>query len=527
MRSRKRDVLRGARVEAAVFVVLAVWAFLPLAILFLRVSGFGISVRHGQGVFVGSTGPQVADHLQYMAWIRDSARHVLIANRFDVVRDPHVFFHPLFALSGLVSKVVSLRLAAIMWKPFTLVAVFLGYLAYVRRLVAGRAAQVVALVLALFFFTPATPLAQWLGIGGPTFQFGTKLMGLEMFPAGYLWGGYPGVFSVALMPVFLLGAERILVPSRRAAGRSNRWYIFWTGVAGLFTSWFHPWQGMTLLVIVGAYIAWDRFDRRSLALVVPVALTVTPLAYYFALSHTHSAWAAVSAPHAGYHHVGAWLVVGLAPAVLALPGIPGRNLDVQERFVRLWPVAALVVYFGLRQSWFYHAFVGISLPLAILGVRGWARLRLPRVVAPAVVLALTVPGMVFAVQWFETTRRDHFLADGERHALAYLDHSPRPGAVMAPLWLGQAVPAFADRNTWLGHYTWTPNYGQRLAQAESLFSGRFSANEARDLVRGVGPAFVASDCRHRADLTTLLGSLVTEVHRFGCATVYEVRASRV
>jgi hypothetical protein len=507
--------------------VLAMWAFLPLGILFFRFSPTVISVRSGQGVFVGSAGLQVADHMYYMAWIRDAAHHVLIANRFDVIRDPHLFFHPLFVLSGLVSRVVSLQLAALMWKPFTLVALYAGFAAYVRRLVAGRAAQLAALTLALFFFTPATPLAQWFGIGGATFQFGTKLMGLEMFPAGYLWGGYPGVFSVALMPLFLLGVERILVPSRRAAGRSNRWYVFWVGVAGLCASWFHPWQGMTLLVIIGASIAWDRFDRRNLALALPVLMTVAPLAYLFVLSHTASSWAAVSAHHAGYHHFGAWLVVGLAPAVLALPGVPGRDLDVQERLLRLWPVAVILVYVGLQRSWFYHAFVGISLPLAILGVRGWERLRLPRAAAAVVVVALTVPGMVFAVQWFETTRHDHFLAYGESEALAYLDRSERHGAVMAPLWLGQAVPAFADRNTWLGHYAWTPDYGQRLAQAESLFSGKLPASEVRDLVRRVGPAFVVSDCRHRADLTSLLGPLVTDVRRFGCATVYEVRSSRI
>jgi hypothetical protein len=522
MRSGKRDVRSGGGL--ALFVVLALWAVLPLGLLFFRFSSTGISVRGGQGVFIGSAGLQVADHLQYMAWIRDAAHHVLISNRFDVISDPHVFFHPLFALSGLVSRVVSLQLAALMWKPFTLVALYAGFAAYVRRLVEGRAAQLAALTLALFFFTPATPLAQWFGIGGATFQFGTKLMGLEMFPAGYLWGGFPGVFSVALLPLFLLGVERILERSRRRSGRSGRWYMWWTAAAGLCTSWFHPWQGMTLLVIVAGLIVWERFDRRNLALAVPVAFTIAPLVYFFALSHTDSAWSAVAAPHAGYHHVGAWLVVGLAPALLALPGVRGRDLDVQERLLRLWVPAALVVYFGLRQSWFYHAFVGMSLPLAILGVRGWHRLRLPRVVAVMVVLGLTVPGMIFAVQWFETTRRDHFLADGERHALAYLDRSDRAGPVLAPLWLGQAVPAFADRNTWVGHYTWTPNYGQRVEDAESLFSGTMTAEVARHLVRAVDPAFVVSDCRHRADLTQVMGPLITRVRHFGCATVYEVNA---
>ena len=453
---------------------------------------------------------------------------MLFANRFDVAQDPHLFFHPGFALSGLAWRLgVSLQVAALLWKPITLVALFLGFAAYVRRLLprSDRTGQAAALVLALFFVTPATPLLDWLGLGSGTLQYGTQVIGLEMFPAGYLWGGFPGVLSVAAMPLFLLGVERILEPSRRARGRSPRWYALWTGVAGLVASWFHPWQGMTLLVIVAGLVAWDRFDRRYLALSVPVLLTIAPLLYLFALSHTDSSWATASAFHPNYRHFGLWLVLGLAPAVLALPGFRGSNLDVQERALRLWPAAAILVYFGLRQSWFYHAFVGASLPLAILAVRGWPRLAMPRAIAVATILAVTVPGMAWTVQQLEKGKADHFFTDDESDALAYLERSPRPGAVMAPLWLGQAVPAFADRNTWLGHYTWTPDYGTRLQQAEALFGGQMSAPQARKLVRNAGVAFVATDCRDQANLTMLLGPLVAHVRHFGCATVYDMRSS--
>ena len=62
-------------------------------------------------------------------------------------------------------------------------------------------------------------------------------------------------------------------------------------------------------------------------------------------------------------------------------------------------------YGVLRQSWFYHAFVGISLPLAILAVRGWRRFGIPRTVAVLAILALTVPGMAFMVQQLRKLER--------------------------------------------------------------------------------------------------------------------------
>src|SRR5439155_25867837 len=135
--------------------------------------------------------------------------------------------------------------------------------------------------------TPATALVNLPGLGGHSLQFGTKVMGLEMFPAGYTWGGAsPGAISVALMPLFLLGVERLLDASKRRAGRSASWYLSWTSLAGLFAAWLHPWQGMTLLVIVGGFVAWDRFARRNLVLALPVVATAAPALYMSALSHT-------------------------------------------------------------------------------------------------------------------------------------------------------------------------------------------------------------------------------------------------
>ena len=42
-----------------------------------------------------------------------------------------------------------------------------------------------------------------------------------------------------------------------------------------------------------------------------------------------------------------------------------------------------------------HALGGLSLPLAILAVRGWRRLRLPAVAGAAAVALITVPGTVY------------------------------------------------------------------------------------------------------------------------------------
>ncbi|MBV9837517.1 MAG: hypothetical protein JO156_05325, partial [Solirubrobacterales bacterium] len=243
--------------ELLVLVMFSVWTLVPLFTL----------LGH-RGVFNGGYGLDLADLMQYMAFIRDSGEHLLISNRFDVAPSQHLLLDPGFALSGLLWRLgASIQLSLLIWVPISMAAVFAGFSLYARRLLAtDPKAVVAALLIALFFLTPATPLADWLH-GGPVLRFGTEVVGLEAFAGAYAWGTVPAL-AIALVPVFLLLIERALEPARRAPGRSARWYAGWAGVCGLLSAWLHPWQGLTLLVIVVGLAVWERFDRRCLALVV-------------------------------------------------------------------------------------------------------------------------------------------------------------------------------------------------------------------------------------------------------------------
>jgi hypothetical protein len=296
-----------------------------------------------------------------------------------------------------------------------------------------------------------------------------------------------------------------------------------TSIAGLAVSWFHPWQGLTLLVLVFAVTIWARLWGRVRVLAIPVLATLAPLVYYEVLSRTHSAWRTVSASN-NFPHFGDWLFLAMIPLlVLAAPGWGGTRLDLQQRLVRLWPVAAFVVYLGLQRSWIYHAFVGVSLPLAILAVNGWRRLGIPTAAAAVAIAIFTIPGAVWYLTRVNELGEQHFLMPGEARAMRYLASLPGTGGVLARVPLGTAVPAFSGRNTWVGHPTWTPDYTHRTSQADALFGGRLGPPQSQALVRQTGARFLLADCRAVGNLRPLLGSLVLGMHRFGCAAVYEVR----
>jgi hypothetical protein len=513
MRARSLD-----RWELATLALLAVAAFAPLVILLVRAGIEGTT-------WTGSDGRNPADQLQYLAWIRDSGEHGVASNRFGFHGGDHVFLHPMFFLSGLVWKAgVDVRLAFVLWKPIALAVLFVGFLAYVRRLEARPWPRRAALLLGLFAFTPAAAVVRPFDIGGARGSEEIGLLGAELFAAGRLWGYLPAATAIGLMPLFLLGVERILDPSRRAPGRSRGWYLAWTAAAGLVATWLHPWQGEILIAIVAALALWGRFDRRYLALAPALVATAVPLGYYFLLGESDPAWE-LARDRSGdlAHYVAAVVLLGLAPlAAFAIVGAASPARDEQERMLRLWPLAALLVYL-VSPSSAYHAFNGLALPLAVLSVRGWCRLGLGRTLALAAVAVLLVPAAIHGARVLRDEPGDppHLLEGGEADALAALDDSPRPGGVLAAYRLGGAVPGLTDRSSWLGHPSWTPDWDARNTAMIRLFNGQLAPREIRFLFASTGAAFLLGDCTQN-DISKELGSLVTSSRRFGCATLYEL-----
>ena len=190
----------------------------------------------------------------------------------------------------------------------------------------------------------------------------------------------------------------------------------------------------------------------------------------------------------------------------------------------LWPVAALVVYFSLSRSARLPALEGISLPLAVLAVRGWARLRLPGPVAVAAVAVAVLPGMVYSAQTFRDTVDAHgvpyTIRDDERAALRYLAHRPPRGPVLSPDYIGTTVPALAGRRT-LAAYPALDLGRKGPGAVTAVFDAHEPIDMARGVVRKLHPPFLLSDCRHRTNLTPALAPLGYTRRGFGCAAVYE------
>lgn len=513
---------------------LAALACARLAMLLVRAGQTGLE-------WTGADSMQPHDGMEYLGWIVESSRHVLIANPFRLDPTPADFLHPGLAVSGLLHRLgLSSSAAYLLWKPVAVGALFAAVLGIVRLTLSGRLARGCALALALFTISPTWWLAGHLH---PSLTSYVRLVLVrdDLWPGTFLWG-YPfGTLGVACLAGGLVAWTRA-----RGAGRLSPW----PPLLALAAAWLQPWQGVTLLALIwvteGVLLRRARRARPAEpAAGAPVALLAAttvaaaiPLAYYLALSRLDPSWEL--AGRASQIEGWPWWIVpaSVAPlAIVALLGYRGPAPGFAAIAIRLWPPAALLLFAFIALThvgtFAIHALQGLTIPLAVLSVSGVARLRLVRpgragaLAAVALVAVATVPFAARRISNEWTAVRDTPASDlipkGERDALRALERDPRAGGVLARAEIGAAVPALAGRRTWVGHLAWTPGFFRRVVLADELFKGRMDPARARAFVRATGARFLLADCASDPGLGARLGPVVGAPRRFGCAAVYTVR----
>jgi hypothetical protein len=476
-----------------------------------------LAAAHGL-VWTGIDGEYPVDQMQYLAWVQDASRHLLVSDLFVMRPTPHDYLNPLVAVSGgLTAAGVAPWLALLLWKPVAVGGIFFAVRAYARRLLPTRGQQCAAMALALFG-------ASWGTLGDEWIPFMS-------------WGYVFGLVAVAAGVAALVSYER--------AYRQQRFALLPAAFA-LLASWLHPWQGgQLILVLVGGELLaprsmLGRSTKRPLRLpAVTLAAAALPLLYYALLQRADPAWrfAASVTPHRQWPLPD--VLLPLAPMlVAALPAYrraPNSFLGVATR---LWPLAALAVWAlsmaGLGAG-ALHAVTGITIPLAVLAVEGVEGLGFRRLVGyrwigALAVLALTVPatiGMMEPTSGFVTPARhsQNLITPREEQAFKYLASDPQPGGVLSSYALGDAVPGETGRRTYAADARWSgPGYRLHETMTWEVLHGWIRGRRARAFVLSTGARFVLADCGARANLKRTLAPTVVTVHRFGCVRLYEIRS---
>jgi hypothetical protein len=517
---------------------LAAWAFFPVVLLVLQASAAHARWTGADGL-IGADGVLGADQLQYLAWARSVADHGPVADLFTLRSSAHVYLEPVSgAVGGLRALGLPLVTGYLLVKALAALALAGAATLWVARLLPGRRDPALsALTLALFTVTPATAVVNWAQTGSARFRFDVYLAGDELQAATKLWGYAPAALAIALLAVSLLALERALAvgagavntgaglgTAGGAGGRHTRRALAAAAGAGLLTAWLHPWQGITLVLILAALAAVRRRPGELPALGLVALATLLPLVYYGVLAHADPVWRMAAHNEAGPRLPALVLLICVGPLVaLGALGVRRPRGELAEQALLAWVPAALATYF-INDAFATHALQGVSLPFAVLAVRGATRLRLPPAACCACVILLTVPGLAYDARKFVRTSQSRLvqyaLPADDGAALDWVgDHAPA-GGVLAPTPFATVIPSQTGRAVWVGHGDWSPHYRQRARAVDRLFDGRLSGRQARALIVSSGARILVADCAHPAALHASLRA----PRRFGCARVWVLNA---
>ena len=493
------------------------WSVAPIVVLLSRAHGRHESWGGAWAVLAP------ADQYRFLAWIRDAGDHVLISNHFGFGSESHVYLHPMFLLSGAAWKAgVSLQLAYVLWLPLAVAVLVLGWAAFIARTVepAGWPRRA-ALVLALASFTPLLPALDWSGVLSADAVNHAVILAGQMAPYWQGWGYLATCVGLGLMAFYLVGLERLLgtQPPRRRV-------LVLTAAAGVGVSWLHPWGGMILLGVTVGLVIWDGFGARNLVALAPSAATAAPLLYYCLLSRSDHAWSLARLQASFDPGRPAWaflFVLGLLLPIAAV-GTRGIAWNLMDRVLVLWPVSALAVYLLVSPEAQLGAVEGISLPLGVLTVRGWKRLRLPAQAGVAALALTVVPGMLYSAQTMRDTVElkevPYTVTQHERAALRYVAGGVAGGGVLSDSHLGTLVPAFTGRDTWAAQRAIDGRLEARAGDIEQLLEGGGSAQGGAELASLPSLRYVIDDCRGGLQSSPTFAPRTQAIRHFGCVTVY-------
>ena len=513
---------RVTRGELALMAALVAWGLFPVVLLLVHAADTHTRLTGADGL-IGADGELGGDQLQCLAWIRDASAHGLAADLFRLSDIRSVYLEPLFTISGGLYRLgVPLSVAYLVFKPVAIVVLGAGAIAWARRMFGDQAgARAATVALSLFLATPAAELFGWTHTGKGGLAFPLFLLGDELHGADKVSGYVPSAIALGLMPIAVLATERALAAAGPSARRARP--IALAAGAALIAAWLHPWQGVTLILILAGLAALRR-GRGWATLAVPAVAAALPLLYYYALSHADPAWSLASTYEATRRAPAITLIVGFGPlALLAAPGLRRPRGEIIEQALLLWIAATFVNYF-VNNSFPPHAYQGLAFPFSVLAVRGFQRLRAPAVIGWLAVGLLTIPGMVLdarkLVRTYDSPLVQYYLPHDDVAALSWVTRHAPTGGVLAPIPFASVIPSQTGRAVWVGNGYWSRDYQQRAKLANRLFKGHMRTSVARSFVAGTGVRILVADCDHRADLTKALGPMLASTHTFGCARVY-------
>ncbi len=323
------------------------------------------------------------------------------------------------------------------------------------------------------------------------------------------------LYASALMTVstaFIVGALYCLLRGEQ----TGRWrYAVGAGLCGAILGNIHSYDVLHLAAAWGLYlVAWTAVQRgRGVGAswgrgLLALGLTLPTTVYEYLVLQRETVFRAralvPTLSPAFWHYILGYGVVFLL-AVLVLPRLVDRLRSPQTEFasvqttlvVLCWAVGGLAVIY-LPVAFQRKMIMGTHIPLCLLAGVGAALLteglkpRLQNIALAALALLALPSSLLFLSRDMahlpenrSETEQAPFLSAALVDCYRWFrTHTPSDTAVVGDPTLCAALPGFAGRSVWAGHWAETPQYGTKVSQFARFADTETSDSERRAFLAG-------------------------------------------
>jgi len=379
---------------------------------------------------------------------------------------------------------------------------------FTTRLIDDRRVRLLAVFFAAFAMGPG-----WLRVGFPGLFKDLRLAdqpdqpNMAMMPEAFTFS------SAYIFPLFMASIAMLMLTYLmvlRAQETGNIRYALAAGGAAMVLGNFHTYDaiplGVTLLLWAG-YSVWQQRGSEAktkmawLAPLIAIAGTLPPVLYQiyvFKNSTEFQLKALTPTPPPDILE----MLLSYAPLVFfVIPGFLAARRHPGARLMLLWLVVSLTVIYA-PLSFGRKMIEGAHLPLCFLAAAGivkmfstaWLRRSVIGVVA-----LVSLASCFFFANWSITNAMDNnqkrlgalmpplYLTNGDAGALRFLEQQKddKPGAILCMSLLGNYVPRFTGKFTFVGHWAETLNFWNdetksgKIADVQDFYGGRMPPAVAR------------------------------------------------
>lgn len=444
--------------------------------------------------FTGLKVPNPGDYMVFYSRIEQSLQGYFFHQYlYSAESMPRVLFFPIWTLMGLVGRVLSLTsqqtlyFFQIILIPILVISLYLLISQFIKEIFWRK------ITLLILLLTTGNDWPFW-----PFFKKWFNWLGMDLnLPDSHIITAVQNTHLIFFL-IFICWLVMYLIQLIKTKNLKYSWLM---GIICLLLFLSHPFQIIPILGVVAVYLLYQIIIKKELWLIKKII----PFVAFNLISGSYLFWLWNNFPliknwnqqnnvlNIPDFYFSFFLISTLSIfLILAIYQIYQKIKNQQFNnysLLIIWLIIGwLVLYLPIQ--WRGKMLLGLSIPISILGSLGlkniWSKIKFSwqKAIIGWGIIILTLPsgfylvGHNFYLYWQSSQLEisEYYFPDELVDSLRWLKNLPINSVILAPLYYGIVIPAYAGRKVYVGHGYETMNYREKFFEATKFFNNRQNDN---------------------------------------------------